>query len=126
VLGIAEAGMLLWHEKVVRPATAATPSEFRHGLIEAATNRDAVLLVDVAPEPAPPSAYLERLRSELQTLGVGVVELRARASNPGAAALELLLRMQQLARAAALAGGTYRDGFAVLRNTVTPASDLFA
>lgn len=125
-LGIAEAGILMWHEKVVRPAAAATPSEFRHGLIEAATNRDAVLLIDVASDTTPPSAYLERLRSELQTLGVSVVELRPRASNPGTAVLELLLRIQQLSRAAALAGGTYRDGFAVLRHTVTPANDLFA
>lgn len=46
-LGIAEAVSLLWHEKVVRQEMAATPSEFRHGLIEAAKAGDAVGLIDV-------------------------------------------------------------------------------
>lgn len=124
-LGIAEAGALLWHEKVIRAATAATPSEFRHGLIEAAGPDDAVVLIDVdAPDDAR-AAYLARLRDELAALRVAVVELGIGVPEAAGAALEALLRLQQLAHATAVAAGTYRDGFAVLRATVLPASDIF-
>jgi glucosamine--fructose-6-phosphate aminotransferase (isomerizing) len=122
--GFAEAGSLLWHEKVVRPAIAATPSEFRHGLIEAAGREDAVVLITMPGVEAGAEAYVERLRAELETLGVDAVELRSTAAEPGPAALELLFRIQQLARATALAGGTYREEFAILRHVVKPASDL--
>jgi hypothetical protein len=36
-----------------------------------------------------------------------------------------LLRIQQLAHETALAAGTYRDGFAVLRRIVVAADELF-
>lgn len=127
-LGIAEAGMLLWHEKVIRPAVAATPSEFRHGQVEAAARGDAVILIDADATDERRAAYLDRLRSELTALEVSMVEVDPE-RQPGisaAPALEALLRVQQLARATALAGGEYRDGFVVLRRTVTAADDLFA
>jgi hypothetical protein len=44
---------------------------------------------------------------------------------PRGSAVAALLRVQQLARAAALSAGTYRDEFAVLRQVVSAASDLF-
>lgn len=142
-LGLASAGALLWHEKVVRPAVATTPSEFRHGLVEASSARDAVVLLEVDAPDARRAAYLARLRAELAALDVALVEIgpsitpsdppaapRRRVSietmsdEPAARALETLLRVQQVARAAALAAATYRDGFAILRRVVTPADDL--
>lgn len=154
--GLAEAGALLWHEKVVHAAVATTPSEFRHGLIEASRDRDAVVLLDVDTPDDHRAAYLARLRAELMALDVALVEIApagisrpGSASDPGsgsgsgsgsgprrmqrietagpepaARALETLLRVQQIARAAALAAGAYRDGFAILRRVVTPADDL--
>jgi glutamine---fructose-6-phosphate transaminase (isomerizing) len=138
-LGIAEAGALLWHEKVIRPAIGTTPSEFRHGLIEAAGPRDVVVVIDVdAPDPRR-LAYLSRLQEELAELEVALVEIcpgpavpltprRIRylidGETPAIGALTALLRVQQLARATALAAGTYRDEFAVLRRVVHPATDL--
>jgi len=44
---------------------------------------------------------------------------------PRGSPVATLLRVQQLARAAALSAGTYRDEFAVLRQVVGAASDLF-
>ena len=150
--GLAEAGALLWHEKVVRTAVATTPSEFRHGLIEASRAGDAVVLLDVDAPDARRDGYLARLRDELAALEVAIVEIvpgppvapgpppsaaeegsdagrRRRVGTtgrePAARALETLLRIQQVARAAALAAGTYRDGFQILRNVVTSADDLF-
>jgi glucosamine--fructose-6-phosphate aminotransferase (isomerizing) len=121
-LGIAEAGALLWHEKVIRPAVALTPSEFRHGPIEAAGVEDAVVLVDVDPADGRRAAYLARLAGELAQLGVALVEVQV---EPRGSAVGALLRVQQLARAAALSAGTYRDEFAVLRRVVSAAGDLF-
>jgi fructoselysine-6-P-deglycase FrlB-like protein len=123
--GIAAAAGLLWQEKVIRPATAATPSEFRHGLIEAVAPQDVVLLLSPLDAGGRTAGYLGRLRGELRTLGVAVLELRATAPAPGPAALELLFRVQHLARATALAAGTYREQFAILRRVVKPADDLF-
>ena len=133
-------------EKVVRAAVATTPSEFRHGLIEASGARDAVVLLDVDAPDDRRSGYLERLRGELAALDVAVVELapdtmpgttwlagsaphrreriETKSGEPAPRALETLLRIQQVARAAALAAGTYRDGFEILRRVVTPADDL--
>jgi fructoselysine-6-P-deglycase FrlB-like protein len=123
--GLAAAAALLWHEKVIRPATAATPSEFSHGLIEAVDSTDLVVLV-TALDPLTQSAasYLDRLRAELRELHVETIELRAAATDPGLAALEVLFRLQYLARATALATGTYREEFAILRRVVKPADDL--
>ena len=121
-LGIAEAGALLWHEKVIRPAVALTPSEFRHGPIEAAGAGDAVVLIDVDPADPRRAAYLARLAGELAQLDVGLVDVQV---EPRGSAVAALLRVQQLARAAALSAGTYRDDFAVLRQVVSAASDLF-
>ena len=138
-LGIAEAAALLWHEKVVRQMVAATPAEFRHGLVEATAPGDAVVLLDVDAPDVHRAAYLDRMRDELVTLGVTLVELapgspigtggRApdlplASADPGVRILESLLRIQQLARATALAGGTYRDGFRILRETVKPAVEI--
>ncbi len=142
-VGLAQAASILWHEKVRRPAVALSVSEFRHGPIEAVWPGDAVIVVDAdGPLPAR-AAYLELLRSELEKLGAFVVWISAspppgltsiRLTDGGAAAapgepspamaLEALVRLQQLARATAHAAGTYRDGFAVLRAIVKPATDL--
>ena len=125
-LGIAETGALLWHEKVVRQAMATTPSELRHGPVEAIGGRDAVVLIDVDPPDPRREAYLALLRAELAQLGAALVELPPAAEDeqPAARALAALLRLQQLAHATALAAGTYRDGFAVLRRIVTAADEL--
>jgi glucosamine--fructose-6-phosphate aminotransferase (isomerizing) len=142
-VGLAQAAGILWHEKVRRPAVTLSVSEFRHGPIEAVCPGDAVIVVDAdGPLPAR-AAYLELLRSELEKLGAfvvwvsassppGVTSIRlnegATAAAPGepspAAALEALVRLEQLARATAHAARTYRDGFAVLRTIVKPATGL--
>jgi fructoselysine-6-P-deglycase FrlB-like protein len=125
-LGLAEAGALLWHEKVVRQAIATTPSELRHGPIEAVGPEDAIILIDVDRTSPRREAYLALLRSEIAHLGAGFVELPSTSDGePPARALAGLLRVQQLARATALAAGTYRDGFAVLRRVVTSADRVF-
>lgn len=142
-VGLAQAAGILWHEKVRRAAVALSVSEFRHGPIEAVRTGDAVVVVD-ADQPLPVrAAYLELLRSELEKLGAFVVWLSAsppsrvmgirlidggtagaRGEPSPAMALEALVRLEQLARAAAHAAGTYRDGFAVLREIVKPATGL--
>lgn len=53
-----------------------------------------------------------------------VVEVAAPTDTPAIRALQALLQVQQLARATALAAGTYRDDFAGLRHVVTPATEL--
>lgn len=131
-LGLAEAGALLWHEKVVRSAVATTPSEFRHGLVEASSGGDAVVLLEVDVADDRRTAYVERLREELRALDVPIVEFAPPAartglptgSEPAIRALETLLWVQHVARAAALTGGTYRDGFEILRRVVLPADDI--
>ncbi|MDQ2934885.1 MAG: SIS domain-containing protein [Chloroflexota bacterium] len=125
-LGIAEAGALLWHEKVVRQAMATTPSELRHGPIEAVGADDAIVLIDVDRPSPDRAAYLALLRAEVAQLGAALIELPSTAEGePPARAMAALLRVQQLARATALAAGTYREGFAVLRHVVTAADRLF-
>lgn len=123
--GLAASAALLWHEKVVRPATAASPSEFRHGLIEAVGAMDAVVLIPSVGRHAEPEAeYLDHLRAELGELRVDLVEVQASTADAALATLEQLFRLQHLARATALAGGRYREEFAILRHVVKPVSDL--
>ncbi|HEX9045141.1 MAG TPA: SIS domain-containing protein [Candidatus Limnocylindrales bacterium] len=132
--GIAGAAGLLWHEKVHQLAFPTTVSEFRHGPVEAATADDVVVLFDVDPAAEARERYLELLRGELERLGTRLVEVSPRpgapaglriASPPGPeAALEALLRVQQLARATAHAAGRYVDGFRVLRAIVGAAPPL--
>jgi len=152
-LGLAQAMATLLHEKALLAAIATTPSEFRHGPIEAATPDDAVVLVEAcSPDPAR-ERYLARLAGELARLGTplvvagtmpaptGTIPLPAATSlrppaetgaeaepadTGGAALLATLLRLQQAARVAAHARGTYRDGFRVLRDVVRAADDLVA
>jgi glutamine---fructose-6-phosphate transaminase (isomerizing) len=130
--GIAQAGLLLWHEKVRRPVVAATPSEFRHGHVEAAGRGDAVIVIDDGADGARTTGYLRRLAAEAERVGARVLSVGAaandrstRTANGAIRFLEALLRIQQLARATALAAGTYQDGFATLRTVVRPAHDLF-
>jgi glucosamine--fructose-6-phosphate aminotransferase (isomerizing) len=133
--GLAASAGLLWHEKAHRPAVTTTVSEFRHGPVEAARPEDAVLLLDVDPPVATRTGYLALLREELRRLGVPLVTVApdAPAEQPGIrlgleaggpAALEALLRLQQLARATAHAAGTYQDGFRILRAIVRAYPDL--
>ena len=140
-VGLSEAGQLLWHEKVGRIATAATPSEFRHGLTEAFGAEDAVVLIDVDAAEPRRGAYLDRLREEVTALGGALVEVAPARAQPRndvqrrvisieapddvAGALEATMRIQQLIHVTAMLAGSYRDGFTVLRHTVRPASDIF-
>jgi glutamine---fructose-6-phosphate transaminase (isomerizing) len=139
--GVARAAALLLHEKARRSAVSCTPSEFRHGPIEAAGPEDAVVLVDAGLEPnAARTRYLDRLASELEALDVPLVTLPpadgrepGRAAPPGAdsvgraeSILHALLRVQQLARVAAHVRGSYREEFLVLRAVVHAADDLVA
>jgi hypothetical protein len=127
---------------VIRQAVAATPAEFRHGLVEAAGRGDALILIEVDDPDPRRLAYLARLRDELASLEVDLVEIGsgpgapgrpgveatpptlALTADPGTRILEALLRVQQLGRATALAAGTYRDGFRILRETVRPADEI--
>ena len=135
--GLARGATLLLHEKALLVTVPGTPSEFRHGPIEAAGPADAVLLVETDPPDPRRAAYLARLAGELAELRVPLVAvgrdplppgpLTIRVPEPpaaGAVLLHTLLRIQQLARLAAHARGTYRDGFRVLRTIVGAARDL--
>lgn len=137
--GVAQAAALLLQEKALIPAVASTPSEFRHGPIEAIAPGDAVFAVELDTPNGPRSAYLGRLATELAALGVpfGVIGGPGAPAvvGPGAAigvvappgpaaALEATLRLQQVARCAAHARGTYRDGFRILRSIVVSAGDI--
>lgn len=142
-LGLALAMATLLHEKALLAAIATTPSEFRHGPIEVATPDDVVLLIETdRPDPRR-TGYLQRLVGELARIGTplivagampapaGTIGLPAGgaggAAMPGpAAVLATLLRLQQAARVAAHARGTYRDGFRILRDVVRAAEDLGA
>ncbi len=137
--GLARAAYLLLHEKALLVTVPTTPAEFRHGPIEAAGPGDAVLLVETDPPDARRTAYLDRLARELAVLEIPLVATGpgpfppsalpvpippVAADPPALALLATLLRIQQLARVAAHARGTYRDGFRVLRAIVTAAAGL--
>lgn len=142
--GLARGATLLLHEKALLVTVSGTPSEFRHGPIEAAGPADAVLLVETDPPDPRRAAYLTRLAGELAELRVPLVTVgrgplppgpfSMRVPEPpaagaadraaGAVLLHTLLRIQQLARLTAHARGTYRDGFRVLRTIVGAARDL--
>jgi len=142
-LGLALAMATLLHEKALLAAVASTPSEFRHGPIEVATPDDVVLLIETDPPDPGRTGYLERLVGELAQIGTPLVVAGAMpgpagtiglptgdaggAATPGpAAVLATLLRLQQAARVAAHARGTYRDGFRILREVVRAAEGLGA
>ena len=141
-LGLALAMATLLHEKALLAAIASTPSEFRHGPIEVATPDDVVLLIETdRPDPRR-TGYLQRLVGELARIGTPLVVAGAlsgpagtiglptgeegAAATPGPALLATLLRLQQAARVAAHARGTYRDGFRILREVVQAAEELAA
>jgi fructoselysine-6-P-deglycase FrlB-like protein len=124
--GLTASAGLLWHEKAHRPAVTTSVSEFRLGPVEADRPEDAVLLLDVDPPVTARTGYLDLLRDELGRFGVPLVTLAPNAPTKqpgirlgleagGPAALETLLRLQQLARATAHAAGTYQDGSRILR-----------
>ncbi|MGA3031621.1 MAG: SIS domain-containing protein [Candidatus Limnocylindrales bacterium] len=127
--GAAEAAGLLWHEKVGRSGVSSTPSGFRHGLIEAAGSEDALVILEIDPPTPVRRRYMDLLAGECARIGLKQVWvshesppvgqwLALRVEEAPGRALEGLIRVQQLARAAAHAAGTYRDGFAVLRSIV--------
>jgi hypothetical protein len=93
-----------------------------------------VILVDagLAPNEAR-GRYLDRLARELADLGVALIAVggdgpgtsaEAAGASPAEAIPHALLRVQQLARIAAVSRGTYREDFLVLRNVVGAADDL--
>jgi glucosamine--fructose-6-phosphate aminotransferase (isomerizing) len=148
-LGLARATSLLLHEKARRPTVFCSPSEFRHGPIEAATRSDALILLDPGQIGGEVDgslvAYLDRLAAEAAELGVGLIRIGPRSTPPIAVdgslplavhvpidesapraerVLHALVRAQQLARATAHARGTYADEFVVLRRIVRAADDL--
>lgn len=132
--GLAQAGALLWHEKVRHVAVPSSPSEFRHGLVEALSPEDAVLFLGPDPSSARARGYARVLGSELQEIGSSVwstaapdFEIATRDTSVMLSAptlplrlLEALLRLQQLARLAAHVAGTYEDGFSFLQKVVHP------
>lgn len=137
--GLARAGALLLHEKAGVAAVATTPSEFRHGLVEATNFGDAFVSIDLDPPDPVRHAYGRRLSRELVGAGVAEIVISASAasappaggtligipgSGPVPAALAALLRIQQLGRYVAHARGTYRDGFRYLHRTVLAAEEL--
>ena len=133
-LGVARATALLLHEKARRPTVFCTPSEFRHGPIEASGAEDAVILVDAGLAPNDGRRrYLDRLARELAELGVALIVVGgtgpgaladAAGASPAEAILHALLRVQQLARIAAVSLGTYREDFLVLRAVVDAADEM--
>ena len=132
--GVAEALALLLHEKARLPAVAASPSGFRHGLVEASSAADSLFVIECRDEDPPLTAYFDRLAIEGQRVGLKIVwlaqrdrvglNIRLRGSNQAERALEAVVRAQQLAHAAAHAAGTYGDGFRVLRAIVDPGKSF--
>lgn len=137
--GLARAGALLLHEKALLPAVGTTPSEFRHGLIEATQPGDVLVVVDLVPRDPRRAAYAGQLSREVAGAGVGQVVIAVGSDaippapgslvpvpgEPGSLAmLAALLRIQQLGRVVAHARGTYEDGFRYLRTIVTAAEVL--
>jgi glutamine---fructose-6-phosphate transaminase (isomerizing) len=133
--GVAEALALLLHEKAQLAAVAATPSGFRHGLVEASAAGDALVIAASEHEDPMLTAHFDRLADEGHQVGLRMVWLSGRdrvglniplrGSTQAERALEAVVRAQQLAHAAAHAAGTYMDGFRVLRAIVAPG-DAFA
>ena len=128
--GVATAFGLLLHEKAQLTALAATPSAFRHGLVEASAPLDALVVVDLATGSPYAQSYLAQLDRELAELGVTVgwiadgpvrgLHVRLHGGSPAERALEAVLRAQQITHAAAHHAGTYGDGFRTLRTFVRP------
>jgi len=142
-LGLGLAMATLLHEKALLAAISSTPSEFRHGPIEVATPDDVVLLIETEEPDPRRTSYLRQLAGELARIGTplvvaGVMPVPAGAIGLPAgdaggtatagpvALLGTLLRLQQAARVAAHARGTYRDGFRILREVVRAAEGLEA
>lgn len=132
--GIARAASLLWHEKVIRPAVAVSVSTFRHGPVEAVRRGDAVLVIDVGSSVPAQAAYMALLASELDRLGCVTAWIGPQlpatsegltvAGRDAGASLDATLRLQQLARATALAAGTYAEEFQVLLDIVRASPPL--
>ncbi len=132
--GIAGAASLLWHEKVIRPAVGASVSTFRHGPVEAVRPGDAVVVIDVGPSGPSHVTYMGLLAREVRALGAVAVWIGPQppegvrgvplADRGTGAILEATLRVQQLARAAALAAGTYAEDFRVLLDIVKAAPPI--
>ena len=128
--GVAEALALLLHEKARLPAVAASPSGFRHGLVEASSAADSLVVIECRDEDPPLTAYFDRLAIEGQRVGLKIawlaqrdragLNIRLRGSSQAERALEAVVRAQQMAHAAAHTAGTYGDGFQVLHAIVDP------
>jgi predicted NBD/HSP70 family sugar kinase/fructoselysine-6-P-deglycase FrlB-like protein len=132
--GVAEALALLMHEKARLPAVAASPSGFRHGLVEASDPGDSLVIIECRDEDPPLAAYFDLLAIEGQRAGLKIawlagrdracLNVRLRGSSQAERALEAVVRAQQLAHFAAHAAGTYADGFQVLGATVDPGKSF--
>jgi glucokinase len=131
--GVADALSLLLHEKAQLPAVAASPSGFRHSLVEASVAGDSVVVIECRNEDPSLIAYFDRLAMEGQRVGLKIVwlagwgriglNIRLRGSTQAERVLEAVVRAQQLARAAAHAAGKYADGFRILGRIVDPSKD---
>ena len=129
--GVADALSLLLHEKAQLPAVAASPSGFRHGLVEASVAGDCVVVIECRDEDPSLTTYFDRLAMEGERVGLKIawlagrdrigLNIRLRGSTEAERVLELVVRAQQLARAAAHAAGTYADGFRILGTIVDPS-----
>ena len=71
--GAAEALALLLHEKAQLPAVAASPSGFRHGLVEASSAADSLVVIECRDEDPPLTSYFDRLAIEGQRVGLKIV-----------------------------------------------------
>jgi glucokinase len=126
--GVADALALLLHEKARLSAVAGSPSDFRHGFVEASSGEDSLIVIECDEEKPLLAAYLDRLASEGQQIGLKTtwlarrdhpgLSVRLRGSTPAERTLEAVVRAQQLAHAAACAAGTYADGFKILGKLV--------
>ena len=105
--GVAEALALLLHEKARLPAVAASPSGFRHGLVEASSAADSLVVIECRDEDPPLTAYFDRLAIEGQRVGLKIawlaqrdragLNIRLRGSSQAERALEAVVPAQQMA-----------------------------
>ena len=126
--GVADVLALLLHEKARLSAVSGSPSGFRHGFVEASSAEDALVVIECGDERPSLAAYLDQLASEGQRIGLNTawvaardgpgLSIRLRGTTPPERTLEAVVRVQQLAHAAACAAGTYTDGFEILGKVV--------
>jgi glucosamine--fructose-6-phosphate aminotransferase (isomerizing) len=130
--GVARAFALLCHEKAGISVVSDTVTAFRHGLVEASSRGDAVVLFDCGDTGPGYRDYLHLFATEAADVGLSLVNVTResvaglaiplQSESPGERILEALSHVHFLVHDLALGVGNYVDGFRVLRTHVRPST----